>query len=153
MQEAALNKLTEDLGPKLKKVFRKSKRRVYLDVEPDNLLDVARYIFSIDGVRFAIATGIDTPAGFEVLYHFDFDKNDMIVSVRVLADRDNPTLPSVATISKAVNWIEREMHDLLGIDFEGHPDMRRLLLPDDWPEGVYPMRRGKPWEGKVEKKI
>jgi len=153
VQEAALNKLTEDLGPKLKKVFRKSKRRVYLDVEPDNLLDVARYIFSIDGVRFAIATGIDTPAGFEVLYHFDFDKNDMIVSVRVLADRDNPTLPSVATISKAVNWIEREMHDLLGIDFEGHPDMRRLLLPDDWPEGVYPMRRGKPWEGKVEKKI
>ena len=153
MQEAVLNKLTEDLGPKLKKVFRKSKRRVYLDVEPDNVLDVARYIFGIDGVRFAIATGIDTPAGFEVLYHFDFDKNDMIVSVRVLADHDNPTLPSVATISKAVNWIEREMHDLLGINFEGHPDMRRLLLPDDWPDDVYPMRRGKPWEGKVEKKI
>jgi len=153
VQEAVLNKLTEDLGPKLKKVFRKSKRRVYLDVEPDNVLDVARHILGIDGVRFAIATGIDTPSGFEVLYHFDFDKDDMVVSVRVLANRENPTLPSVATISKAADWVEREMRELLGINFEGHPDMRRLLLPDDWPDGVYPLRRGKPWEGKVEKKI
>ncbi|MBN2207811.1 MAG: NADH-quinone oxidoreductase subunit C [Candidatus Coatesbacteria bacterium] len=153
MQEAVLNKLTEDLGPKLKKVFRKSKRRVYIDVEPENLLEVAKYVLGIDGVRYAIATGIDTPVGFEVLHHFDFDKNDMVVSVRALADRENPRLPSVATITKAAEWIEREMHDLLGIEFEDHPDMRRLLLPEDWPDDVFPLRRGKPWEGKVPKKI
>ena len=153
MQENVLDKLIEDLGPKLKKVFKKSPRRVYLDVEPSQVLDVTEYIFNIDGVRFAIATGIDTPAGFEVIYHFDFDKHNMVASVRVLADHENPTLPSVATISKSVEWIEREMHDLLGINFEDHPDMRRLLLPEEWPDDVFPLRRGKPWEGKVEKKI
>lgn len=153
MQESVLEKLVEDLGPKLKKVFKKSKRRVYLDVEPEHLLDVAGYILKIEGVRYVIATGIDTPAGFEVLHHFDFDLHNMIVSVRVLADRDNPVLPSVATISKAAEWIEREMHDLLGINFENHPDMRRLILPEDWPDDVFPLRRGKPWEGKVKKRI
>ena len=153
MQESVLDKLIEDLGPRLKKVFKKSPRRVYLNVEPDGLLDVARYILKMDGVRYAIATGIDTPAGFEVLHHFDFDKHNMIVSVRVLADRDNPTLPSVATITKAAEWIEREMHDMLGINFEDHPDMRRLLLPEDWPDDVFPLRCGRPWEGKVPKKI
>jgi len=153
VQESVLDKLIEDLGPRLKKVFKKSKRRVYLDVEPDGLLDVARYILKMDGVRYAIATGIDTPAGFEVLHHFDFDKHNMIVSVRVLADRDNPILPSVATITKAAEWIEREMHDMLGINFEDHPDMRRLLLPEDWPDDVFPLRCGRPWEGKVPKKI
>jgi len=153
VQENVLDKLIEELGPKLKKVFRKSERRVYLDVETKDLLDVAKHILNIDGVRYAIATGIDTPAGFEVLHHFDFDKHNMIVSVRVLADRDNPILPSVATITKAAEWIEREMHDMLGINFEDHPDMRRLLLSEDWPDDVFPLRHGKPWEGKVPKKI
>jgi len=40
-----------------------------------------------------------------------------------------------------MNWIEREMRELLGITFEGHPDPRRLLLPDNWPDGVYPLRQ------------
>lgn len=137
----------------MKRVFKRSKRRVYLDVEPKDLLSVARYLLAMDGVRYATATGIDTPSGFEVIHHFDFDSNDMIVSVRVIAQRENPTLPSVATVSKAAEWIEREMHDLLGINFENHPDMRRLILPEDWPEDVCPLRRGKPWEGKVPKKI
>ena len=57
MKEAVIDKLVEDLGPKLRKVFKKSKRRVYLDVEAEDLLDVAKYILDIDGVRYAIATG------------------------------------------------------------------------------------------------
>ena len=153
MREGTLDSLIEDLGTKLKKVFKKTSRRVYFDVEASDLLDVAKHILGVDGVRYAIATGIDTPAGFEVLHHFGFDKDDMMVSVRVLTDRDNPTLPSVATVTKAAEWIEREMHDLLGITFRDHPDMRRLILPEDWPDDVFPLRRGKPWEGKVEKKI
>jgi Ni,Fe-hydrogenase III component G len=43
-------------------------------------------------------------------------------------------------VFNGVNWIEREMNELLGIEFEGHPDMRRLLLAKEWPEGVYPLR-------------
>jgi Ni,Fe-hydrogenase III component G len=54
---------------------------------------------------------------------------------------------------KGAEFIEREMHDLLGIDFPGHPNLVRLILPEDWPDGVYPLRRGRPWEGKVRKEV
>jgi len=50
-------------------------------------------------------------------------------------------MDSVANVVPAANWIEREMHDLLGVNFPGHPDMRRLILDDSWPEGVYPLRK------------
>ena len=50
-------------------------------------------------------------------------------------------LDSIANVVAVGNWIERELHDLLGANFPGHPDMRRLLLDDTWPEGVYPLRK------------
>jgi len=66
---------------------------------------------------------------------------DMVVTVRTKLDRDNPQVDSVAAICKGAEWIEREMWELLGITFRNHPDVRHLLLRDDWPEGKYPLRR------------
>ena len=51
------------------------------------------------------------------------------------------TLPALTPVVPAAEWIEREMKDLLGITFEGHPRPERLILSDDWPEGVYPLRK------------
>jgi Ni,Fe-hydrogenase III component G len=65
----------------------------------------------------------------------------MIVSLRTLVEKPFLKMQSVATFLPAANWIEREIHEMLGVDFIGHPDLRRLLLPDDWPEGEYPYRR------------
>jgi NADH-quinone oxidoreductase subunit C len=53
-------------------------------------------------------------------------------AVRVSCDRDNPVLPSVSSIWPAADWHEREVYDLMGITFSGHPDPRRILCPDDW---------------------
>jgi NADH-quinone oxidoreductase subunit C len=64
--------------------------------------------------------------------------------LRVEADRANAIVPSVESVWKAANWLEREIYDLLGVGFTGHPDMRRILLPDDW-EG-HPLR--KDWQEK-----
>ena len=63
------------------------------------------------------------------------------MTVRASAAKPTPEIDSVATITEGANWIEREIHDLLGVNFRGHPDMRRLILADDWPEGFYPLRR------------
>jgi len=53
-------------------------------------------------------------------------------AVRIVTDRDNPAIPSVAHVWPAADWHEREAYDLMGITFSGHPDHRRILCPDDW---------------------
>jgi NADH-quinone oxidoreductase subunit C len=65
-----------------------------------------------------------------------------MISLRVLiADKKNPQMPSIVSIIRGAEWIEREIWELLGVDFIGHPDLRHLLLIDDWPQGKYPLRK------------
>jgi len=51
-------------------------------------------------------------------------------------------MPTATAFTDGALWIEREMHELLGVNFPGHPNLKKLLLPDDWPDGVYPLRKG-----------
>ena len=77
----------------------------------------------------------------EVLYHWALDRADCVVTVLTRLDREAPEVESIAPFCVAAEWIEREMWELLGIGFRNHPDLRHLLLADDWPEGKYPLRR------------
>ncbi len=118
-----------------------SSRRIYFSINPKDLREVAGFLFKDLGLRFAIATGQDTPGGLEILYHFSFDQSGEIISVRTLIeDKKKPEIDSLATMFPAADWIEREMWEMLGINFKGHPNLKRLLLADEWPEGKYPLR-------------
>jgi len=153
MSEKLVNDIRRNLGQKVRDLHVHSPRRVYLEVTPEDLLAVAGVLFSDMGARYAIASGMQTADGFEVLHHFAFDAEHCVVSVRVRTDSQEPEFDSLAPLIKGAAFIEREMRDLLGIAFRGHPNPERLILSDDWPEGVYPLRRGKPWEGRVRKQI
>ena len=133
--------------------FLKNPRRLYLKVDPEDLVETSRAIFEMPGVRYQTATGQQTATGFEVLHHFAFDYDNCVVSVRVFTAEDPPVFDSISGVVTAAQYIEREMHDLLGIGFRNHPGLGRILLSEDWPGGVYPLRRGRPWEGKVERRI
>jgi NADH:ubiquinone oxidoreductase subunit C len=135
-----VERLREKLGGSILDVHVHSPKRLYVKVDPAAIRQVALFMRDA-GIRFAIATGIDTPGGFEILYHFDNDGTGKIITLQVLiTDKENPEIDSIADILQAADWIEREMWEMLGITFRGHADMRRLLLPDDWPQGVYPLR-------------
>lgn len=129
------------LGDAILAVKRKSDRRIYFDIIPDTLEDASRLMLDEFGARLQIATGIDTSKGFEVMYHWALDADGIVITLRVLVDHASPELSSIAPMYPAAEWIEREIWELLGIQFKGHPDLRHLLLADDWPEGNYPMRR------------
>ncbi len=100
---------------------------------------MVRFIFKDMGARFNIATAVDNPDNIEVMYHFDFDRINLIVTVRIYAPKDDCVVDSILPIMKGAEWIEREIHELFGLKFKGHPDMKPLLLPDDWPADKHPM--------------
>ena len=140
-REEILAELKQRLGTRIVDSFEKSPRRIFIDVLPGDVPEATRVLFKDMGARFQIASGVDTPTAIEILYHRAFDGLDGLVSVKTKLDRETPEIDSVAHICVATEWIEREMWELLGITFRGHPDMRHLLLLDDWPEGKYPLRR------------
>ena len=119
----------------------KSNSRVYVNITPESIVRIGTYLFRNVGARFNIATATDLPPKIEILYHFIVEDINLLISLRVLLDREKPEIESLANEIEAFNWIEREMSELLGITFIGHPDPRRLLLADNWPEGVCPLRQ------------
>ena len=77
-------------------------------------------------------SGVDQEKYMEVVYHLFSFKTRHDYCFKVKTDREQPSIPSVTPVWSAANWNEREVFDLLGIDFPGHPDLRRIMLPDDW---------------------
>ena len=140
-QQELSNKLRE-IEDKLTAFEQPLDNRIYLSCEAENAYDINKFLFEDVKARFVVATGIDCDDCFEIIYHYAYDQIGSVVNLKAfIRDRENPTIESISPFLTAAEWIEREMHDVLGIEFRNHPDMRRLLLSDDWPEGVYPMRK------------
>ena len=121
----------------------RSEKRVYVTIKKEILPKITRYLFNDVKVRFVIASGVDTREAIEILYHFSIDEIGLIISLRVILDKSDLEVDSLTSIMKCAEWIEREIHELLGVNFKGHPNLKHLLLKDDWPEGNYPLRKDK----------
>ncbi len=142
MNQHELEGRLTQLEEKLIASERRPHNRIFLLCEAENAYEINRFLFEEVQARFVIATGIDSDDCFEILYHYSYDQTGCVITVDTfLRDRDRPTIESIALLIPGAEWIEREIHDLLGIDFLHHPDMRRLILSDSWPEGVYPLRK------------
>jgi NADH-quinone oxidoreductase subunit C len=86
-------------------------------------------------------TAVDRPAEnhFEIVYHLNSMTHHHSLALKVLCDRANPHMPTATRLWSGADWFEREVFDLFGVIFDGHPDLRRILCPDDW-EG-HPLRK------------
>lgn len=135
-------KIKAKLGSKVLDCKETSPRRKYLLIKKEDIFDSVKFLFKDLGLRFSTASGMQTAQGFEILYHFCDDKSGEIYSLRVLIeDKIKPEIDSITPIFSGAEWIEREMWELLGINFKGHPNLKKLLLADDWPDGNYPLRK------------
>ena len=83
---------------------------------------------------------VDTGKVLELHYHLT-GAHRTVVTIRAELPRDDPRIASVHDLLPPAGIYERQMHDLMGIRFEGHPDLRRIILNEDWPEGEYPLRK------------
>lgn len=136
------DKIRERLADKFTDWKEVSARRVYFSIRKEDIREAVEILFKELGLRFAIASGIDTPSGIEILYHFSFDQSGEFYSLRViLEDKKHPEIESITPLFPGAEWIEREIWELLGVNFKNHPNLKKLLLAEDWPEGNYPLRR------------
>jgi NADH-quinone oxidoreductase subunit C len=77
-------------------------------------------------------SGVDYETHMEVVYYpLNMERRETYC-IKVRTGREQPSVPSVTSLWETANWNEREIYDLLGIDFPGHPDLRRIMMPDDW---------------------
>ncbi len=122
-------------------------------VTPDALLDVAAFLKDSDDGSFDYCSDLTAtdwpPRGkrFDVLYCLYSTRLRQRVRIKVQAG-DGESVPSVTGLWPAANWLEREVWDMFGVDFTGHPDLRRILMPDGW-QG-HPQRKDYPLEGPGE---
>ncbi len=120
-------------------------------VARENLQRVAEFLVNDPGMRFAFLSDITAvdkfpiEPRFELNYHLLSLERRARLRLKVRLSGQDPVAPSMVPVWPAANWHEREAFDLMGIRFEGHPDLRRILMPDDW-EG-FPLRKDYPVEG------
>jgi NADH-quinone oxidoreductase subunit C len=113
-----------------------------IEVAPAILDKVASYLKDSSDLDFNfldMVAAADYPDHFELIYRLLSLKNKTLVSLRVKCDRDKPSVPSVASLWQGARLQEREIYDLFGIEFTGHPDLRRIVLWEGY-EG-HPLRK------------
>ncbi len=116
----------------------------FFKVKPASIKEVCLALRDDDALKFSVLsdlTAVDLPTEnvIQVVYHlYCYDPRREIV-VKADVDRDAPRIATVEDVWKVANWFEREVFDLFGVVFEGHSDLRRILLPEDWVG--YPLRK------------
>jgi len=137
-------RLKERLGASLLKVERPQPDTVRFEIAPEVVRAAAETIVRHTPARYLITAGIDTRElgrGFSIVHFFSLDADHLYLMLEASVDPAEARLDAITPVVPAAGWAEREFRDAIGVEPEGHPDPRRLMLPDDWPEGIFPLRR------------
>ena len=120
-----------------------------LEIAPAKIASVCGFLkYDQQFVRLSSVTAVDrypSEPRFEVVYLLHSIERNERLRLKARLGGASPTIESVTSVWRGANWYEREVFDLFGIHFTGHPDLRRIMLPDDW-EG-HPLRKDYPITG------
>lgn len=115
--------------------------RVYIEIEPGSLRKVLSFLKNDLGFdHLSMITGLDSGKVIELIYHLVYE-NFLVSSIKIKIPKDEPRIYTVSDIYPPAELYEREIHDLFGVVFEDHPDLSRLILSEDWPTELHPLRK------------
>ncbi len=125
-------------------------RSIIFTIKPSAMLKAVEWMKQKwDLVHLSTITGMDLEGGkLAVIYHFE--AKGVTVSVKEIVPTSKPVADSIVPLIPGAILYEREVFDMIGVKFEGHPDLRRLVLPEDFPKGVHPLRKS--WKSPREDK-
>jgi formate hydrogenlyase subunit 5 len=114
-------------------------KKAYIFLKPERHRDaVSLLLKKVEDTELSTITGVDLGNEIELNYHMVCEGT---ITLKNSVPKEKPVTKTITDILPGANLYEREVFDLLGVDFEGHPNMERLLLPENWPQGNYPLRR------------
>ncbi|GAB4420148.1 MAG: hypothetical protein Kow002_08320 [Anaerolineales bacterium] len=145
--DKTLEQIVQTLQKKFETAFEEFRGEAHVFVQPEQIVDVLTYVRDEQGFPLLSAmTAVDywpqQEPRFHVIYQLTSIEKNLSLQIRVPVAATNPVVPTVTGVFAAANWREREIWDMFGIRFEGHPDPRRILMPQDW-EG-HPLRKDYP---------
>lgn len=147
VEQNVLTQLKERFSEAIPEAKVERKGRISVVVNKDRALEVARFLSDGLGFDHAIAVaGVDYPTEKKIVVIYilssyaNEDLRHIALAMKIELDRDNPSMPSLASIWESANYHERETYEMFGVNFECHPNLKRLLLQDNW-EGPPPMRK------------
>jgi NADH-quinone oxidoreductase subunit C len=132
---AHLSELSPDLGATISEHH----DDCVIEIPAEKLIECAQQLKTIGFDRLGMLTAVDLRDEFEMVYRLASRSLSAGAFVKTRLSRENAVVDSLCDIWPAANWQEREVWDLFGIRFEGHPDLRRILLPEEWPG--HPLRK------------
>lgn len=132
------------LGDGAREVRTVSDRCLFARTDPGNLHDALRRLRAGGVTHISAITGVDVGESIDVIYHFDC--RPAVLNLKISLPKSNPRVATVVEIFPGAVFYERDLMEMLGVRVEGHPNPKRLFIPDDWPEGEYPLR--KEWREK-----
>jgi len=145
--EKSLEPIVKDLQDKFGAIHEEFRGEVQCMVKPEHIVEALTILrdnhhFELLSAQTAVDYYPQTSPRFHVIYQLTSLAKNLSVQIRVPVNSDQPKVPSAADVYKVAVWRERELLDMFGIEFEGHPDPRRILMPED-TEG-HPLRRDFP---------
>jgi len=142
-EDEILEKMKNFLGNAILEANVLRTRRIFIKIKSETLKEVVSFLSNELGVKhLSTITGLDLGEEIELIYHFAY-KGSIEISLRLTIPKKAPKITSIVDLIPGATLYEREVHDLLGVIFEGHPDLSRLVLPEEWPKGLYPLRKEK----------
>jgi len=110
-----------------------------LSIEAKDLLTAAGKLKKDKAMALNFITALEVKSGYQAAYYFSNITNGDAVELKVTVPKADPTIASLSDLFASANWQEREAYDMIGLNFEGHPNLTRILNPDNW-DG-HPLRK------------
>ena len=141
MEMAIEERLKSLLSEDIVEITIPRERRISIKIVSTALKKAIGYLVNNLGLKhLSTITGVDLGFNIEVIYHLVYE-GAVVLSLRVAVSKEEPSIESITELIPGSMLYEREVHDMFGVKFEGHPDLSPLILPEQWPRNVYPLRK------------
>ena len=136
------NVLRNYLGDEVKDIQIQRRHRVWAEIPVSKLRDTLQYLMENRGLYYlSTISGVDMKDHFELLYHLFLHESKIELTLTVKLPHDNPSVPTIVDLFPGADMAEREAHEMFGILIKGRDELKHVELPDNWPEGQYPLRK------------